>query len=228
MLHRQHSVIMEESIQTLEQTKLFDGIAKEDIQKLLKCTNARLIEYEKGEMVILEGSIVTDIGIILSGCGRSIKRDADGKTMIITLLDKGSLTGVLLAASKKRGSPVSVQAQNNLSTLFIPIENVICRCSKNCSAHNVFLHNYIDSLAEKALVLHDRNDCLIKPTVREKIRTYLIRISKEKESKTFTIPLDRNSMAEYLNIERSALSRELSKMKKDGLIDYYKNSFKLL
>ncbi len=228
MLQWQHNRSMEKYIEILQQTRIFNGIVKEDIEKILKCIHARQIEYEKGEMVIEEGSVVRDIGIVLSGHGRSIKQDVSGKTLIVTLLEKGSLIGVLLAASRERKSPVSVQAQDFLSVLSIPVEKVICPCTKACLKHNVLLHNYMDSIAEKALILHDRNDCLIKSTVREKILSYLIRVAREDESHTFTILLDRNSMAEYLNVERSALSRELSRMKKDGLIDYYKNSFKLL
>jgi CRP-like cAMP-binding protein len=78
------------------------------------------------------------------------------------------------------------------------------------------------------LVLHDRNDCLIKPTVREKVLTYLIKVATTQKNRTLTVPFDRSAMAEYLNVDRSALSRELSRMRKDGLIDFYKNNFRLL
>lgn len=200
----------------------------EEIEKILKCMYARFVEFEKDEMIICEGSEINDIGILLSGYGRSIKQDESGKTSIITLLKPGSFIGILLAASKNRKSPVSVQAQEHLSVLFIPIENFISGYINDCPKYNVLLRNYIDAIAEKAMILHDRNDCLIKSSVREKVLSYLKRVAKEEGSNTFTTPFDRNDMAEYVNVERSALSRELSRMKKDGIIDYYKNSFKLL
>ena len=90
------------------------------------------------------------------------------------------------------------------------------------------MKNYISIVAEKGLVLHERINCLLKPTVREKIMAYLLRVSREQARSSFQIPLNRNAMAEYLNVERSALSRELSGMKRDGLIDYHRNHFTLL
>ncbi|SMC23352.1 cAMP-binding domain of CRP or a regulatory subunit of cAMP-dependent protein kinases [Clostridium acidisoli DSM 12555] len=227
-MHRQHSITMIEHIEILKQTSLFYGIKMEEIEKILKCMYARFVEFEKDEMIICEGSEINDIGILLSGYGRSIKQDESGKTSIITLLKPGSFIGILLAASKNRKSPVSVQAQEHLSVLFIPIENFISGYINDCPKYNVLLRNYIDAIAEKAMILHDRNDCLIKSSVREKVLSYLKRVAKEEGSNTFTTPFDRNDMAEYVNVERSALSRELSRMKKDGIIDYYKNSFKLL
>ncbi|MCL2046106.1 MAG: Crp/Fnr family transcriptional regulator [Oscillospiraceae bacterium] len=219
---------MKEHIEDLAQTKLFFGIEPYEIAGLLTCVHARSAQYSKEEMIIQEGSHISDFGIILSGHGRSVKWDASDKLIIITLLEKGSEIGVLLAANPEQESPVSVQAQDEVSVLFIPYDALIARCDKTCPKHEMLLRNYIGIVAEKGLVLHERISCLLKPTLREKVMTYLIRVSREQRSQTFSIPLNRNAMSEYLNIERSALSRELSNMKRDGLIDYHRNSFKLL
>ena len=219
---------MKEYIEDLAQTKLFSGIEPKEIAGLLACVQARSAQYAKDEMIIEEGSRVSDFGVMLSGHGRSVKWDASDKLIIITLLQKGSEIGVLLAASPEQESPVSVQAQDDVSVLFIPYDCLIDRCKKACPKHEMLLRNYIGIVAEKGLVLHERINCLLKPTLREKIMTYLLRVSREQRSLTFSIPLNRNAMSEYLNIERSALSRELSYMKRDGLIDYHRNSFKLL
>lgn len=150
----------------------------------------------------------------------------DGQINNHNLLEKGSEIGVILAASSEHKSSVSVQVQDDVSVLLIPFDRVFVRSEKACPWHDKLLRNYISVVAEKGLVLHERIDCLLKPAAREKIMAYLIHVSHEQQSRTFSIPLNRNTMAEYLNIERSALSRELSIMKKDGLIDYYKNCFK--
>ena len=217
-----------EHIEFLAQTNLFSGIKPKEIAGLLHCVNARSVQYAKDEMIIEEGSKVYDFGVMLSGNGRSIKWDASDKLIIITLLEKGSEIGVLLAANPGHESPVSVQAQDDVSVLLIPYDRLITRCKKACPKHEILLRNYIGIVAEKGLVLHERINCLLKPTVREKILTYLLGVSREQQSRTFSIPLNRNAMSEYLNIERSALSRELFYMKRDGLIDYYRNSFRLL
>ena len=218
---------MTEYIKDLAQTKLFSGIGSEEITRLLDCIHARLAHYSKGETIIEESSRVYDFGVMLSGHGRSIKWDASDKVIIITLLQRGSELGVLLAANPEHESPVSVQAQDDATVLHIPYDCLVARCKKACPSHETLLKNYIGIVAEKGLVLHERISCLLKPTLREKIMTYLLRVSREQRSRTFSIPLNRNAMSEYLNIERSALSRELSYMKRDGLIEYHRNSFKL-
>ena len=106
----------------------------------------------------------------------------------------------------------------------IPIENIIARCSANCKKHDVLLRNFFDSLAEMALHLHDRNDCLIKLKVREKVLTYLIRQSKLKGSNTFSIPFDRSAMADYLNVERTSCNEpyDVDKLMNDEILQVAK------
>lgn len=218
---------MNDYLEDLAQMKLFSGIAPEEIAELLDCLQARRVQYGSGEMIIEEGSRVRKFGVMLSGHARSIKWDTSDRVIILTLLEKGSEIGVLLAAQPEKESPVSIQAQDNVTVLMIPYDRVLASCARACPKHARLLRNYISIVAEKGLVLHERIDCLLKPTVREKILTYLLRISREQKNDSFQIPLNRNAMSEYLNIERSALSRELSNMKRDGLIDYHLNSFTL-
>lgn len=123
---------------------------------------------------------------------------------------------------------MSVQAIEPLEVLFIPINSILRPCTNLCKSHEQLLGNLFDSIAERALELHDRNDCLIMPTIRDKVLTYLTKVMRETGTETFTIPFDREAMAEYLDVDRSALSRELAWMKRDGLIDFYRNKFKLL
>lgn len=219
---------MNEYIDTLKDTNLFSGIELQEIDRLLNCLCTKYVRYAKGDYIIEEGDKVFDFGIILSGHGRAIKWDSSDRLTIISLLKKGSEIGVILAASVNHKSPVTVQAQDDILVLQIPFERVLARCEKGCLWHDRLLRNYINIVAEKGLVLHERIDCLLRPTIREKILTYLWRVSREQQKRTFTIPMNRNAMAEYLNVERSALSRELSYMKRDGVIDYHKNMFRLI
>ncbi len=214
-------------IEDLVHTKLFSGIPPAEMPGLIDCIHAQRVDYVKGDFIVEEGRNVYDFGIMLSGRGQSIKWDAADRLIIITLLEKGSEIGVMLAANPDHKSPVSVQAQDEVSVLRIPYDRIIERCPKGCPKHERLLRNYIAIVAEKGLVLHERIDCLLKPTVRDKILTYLQRVSHEQKSRTFSIPMNRNAMADYLNVERSALSRELSHMKRDKLIDYHRNSFRL-
>lgn len=213
--------------ETLLRSKLFAGIAEDRLTELLPCLGAVRREYAGGAVVIREGEQVQDVGLVLSGHARSLKKVDGGPPLIISLQERGSFLGVLLAASRERKSPLTVEAQDALCVLFFPAECLIFPCEKNCADHALLLRNFLDSVAEMSLTLNDRIECLIRPSVREKITAYLSRVSKERGSREFSIPLDRSAMARYLNVERSALSRELSRMKAEGLLDYRKNVFSL-
>ena len=212
----------------LRKTHLFAGIAEEAIEGLLGCVRAAKKTYRPGELILQEGEQVSSFGLVLSGAGRAVKEDREGRPVIITLLRPGSEIGVILAASRGHRSPVSVQAQESMTVLTIPFDAMMARCPKACGSHDRLLQNFIGIVAEKGLVLHERIDCLLKPTVREKVLAYLLRVSAEQESRCFSLPLDRAAMAEYLNVDRSALSRELSRKRADGLIEFSKNRFCLL
>ncbi|MEK4044150.1 Crp/Fnr family transcriptional regulator [Paenibacillus sp. FSL H8-0048] len=216
------------NLDSLCQSRLFSGIAPDDIPQMLNCLSATQKEYTKDEMVVREGDFVDDIGIILQGTAQSTKLSPTGKQIIVSLHYPGGYTAVLTAASRGRRCPMSVKAIEPLEVLLIPIQNILSPCTKLGRAHEQILGNLFDSIAERALELHDRNDCLIMPTIRDKVLTYLTRVMRETGTETFTIPFDREAMAEYLDVDRSALSRELAWMKRDGLIEFYRNEFRLL
>lgn len=215
-------------IEALAQSHFFNGIDRNDIEKLVKCLHAEFRQYEKNETVVPLGSVFDKVGIILSGTAKSFNTDISGKEYVVTFMGKGYYIGVLLAASRGRKSPVTVVASEALSVLFFSASNISGVCQNACESHMRLMRNFLDATSEKALNLLDRIDCLLKPTIREKVLAYLTKFAAENESRLFLIPHDRAALAEYLGTDRSALSRELGKMKQDGLIDYYKNTFKVL
>lgn len=121
---------------------------------------------------------------------------------------------------------MSVQAAEPAGVLSLPYERLLVPTGH--PDHPALLRNLLDGLAEKALVLHDRNDCLIKSSVREKVLTYLSKESARTGSQVLRISMNREELAAYLNVDRSALSRELSRMQRDGLIAYHRSCFRLL
>ena len=219
---------MKDYLHDLSKMKLFSGMKTNEIEKLLDCLEAKLVHYASGEFIIEEGDNIHTFGIMLSGHARSIKWDSSDRIIILTLLEKGSEIGIMLAAQPEKESPVYVQAQEDVTVLQISYDLMFTNPVKVCLKYEIFLRNYIAIVAEKGILLHERITCLTKTTVREKILTYLYDISHKQKSSVIQLPLNRNALSEYLNIERSALSRELSNMKKDGLIDYHLNTFKLL
>lgn len=211
----------------LLKTKLFESIDADGIREVLSCTGARMASYGKNATMITEQSEIKDIGVILSGHAYAYKQDLSGRRIIIAHHVSGSVFGDVLSASANQKSPVAVTAAESVSAILIPFEKVVRRCAKSCERHERLLLNLLNILSCKYFELHERMNCIIRPTLREKILFYL-KGASEKSGDAFTIPFDRAALAEYLNADRSALSRELSAMKKEGLIDYYKNSFCLL
>ena len=206
---------------------LFAGIPQENIQSLLYCIRAKQETYSKNQTIISQGEKVSNFSILLSGQARSLKLDAEGRQVIVTLIRPGGMIGIILAAVAEEPSLVEVVAEKDSQLLSIPFAGIrdSCRCGGTCSGRERLIANYISLLARKALELHERIDCLLEPTVRSKILTYLHRFAAEEASAKVTLPFDREGMAEYLNVDRSALSRELSRMKSEGLIDYHKSVF---
>jgi CRP-like cAMP-binding protein len=193
---------------------------------LADCIGARRVSYKKDAFAIGEGDRVGEFGVLLSGEGRSVHWDESGRGFLVTPLTPGSVFGVLVAANPARGSPVSVQMSQDSQALRIPFERLLTRCERH--AHDRLLRNYLRIVAEKGLALHERMQCLLRPTVRARILGYLSQVSREQGKTMFRIPFRRGELALYLNVERSALCRELSRMKRDGLIDYHLGTFKLL
>lgn len=222
-----HRTFEDGHVGILLNTRLFEGIDADGVRAVLSCSSARMAFYGKNATIIAEQSEIKDIGVVLSGQAHASKQDLSGKRVIISHLSSGSVFGDVLSASVNQKSPVTVTAAEPVSAILIPFEKVIRRCAKSCGRHERLLLNFLNILSCKYFDLLERISCIIRPTLREKILFYLSGMSGN-SGDAFTIPFDRAALAEYLNADRSALSRELSDMKKEGLIDYYKNSFRLL
>ena len=211
---------------------LFDGMTEEERETLLVCLKARVKHYGKGETLLWESENIEWVGIVLSGMVEASKLDISGKRLVISRLGCGKLIGDILSLHPERQSPATVTALESVTVLSIPAVKLLEPCQKQCESHNKLIRNLLISVSEKYFEIQDRILYLTRPTIRDKLVTYLKRASEDtalaRGSRIFAIPYDRAALAEYLNVERSALSRELSAMKRDGLIDYHKNNFRLL
>ena len=204
--------------------ELFRGLDNTEIKQVCDCFGITVGEYDKGEGVVYQGERLSHFMVVLEGTANSYKTDIHGKWFTVSVINRGGYIGAFLAGDSSRTSPVAVTAQSKLTVLFVPFDKVVQQCERNCKAHTKVTANFIAGISAKAMLLFERIDCLIKPTIREKVMAYLSQFGCSQVQ----VPFDREGLAEYLNVERSALSRELSKMKKDELIDYNKNNFTIL
>lgn len=214
---------------------LFAQIQQEDYPHLLSCVNAMHKQYGSDEYLWLNEDKVTSLGIVLSGSLEIIKENAAGQKHIIDFISAGQIFGEGIICTKDKISPVSVLSREDSHILFLPFDKVIRPCGHSCGFHHQLTQNMITILGEKNKMLSRKIELLALKGMREKLATYLLyeqlrfqNNSSSKDTFSFSITPNRNELADYLNVSRSSMCRELSRMKDEGLIDYYQNTFKIL
>lgn len=219
---------MKDDYKILNQVSLFQGIHAEDHRAILDCLGAVEKTYAKNQIIILAGDEITSLGIILNGSVQVIREDIVGNRMIVAKLEEGEIFGETLASAGVDASPVSVFASEPCKIIWIAFQRIVTPCNNVCEFHSTLLTNILKLLARKNIYLNNKMELLSKRSIREKILGYLDLQMEGNNSKSIEISLNRSDLADYLCIDRSALSRELSKLKEDGVIDFYKNYFKIL
>lgn len=218
---------MEPYLPLLQTTSLFSGIEAGDLHALLCSLGAVVRAYGKGEIIILAGQPNRSIGIVLSGSIEAVRPAPDGSQVPITHMGPGGVFGDVLGGSSL-SSPVTVTARDACEVLLVPYGRLLALDSGSSPAHHRALQNLVRTISDKYFLLSRRVDLLVLKTLRAKVCAYLLGEAERAGSLTFTVPFTRIQLADYLNCDRSALSRELSLMQREGLLDTYKSSFKLL
>ena len=220
-----HKFAMKNYLSLLCSTSLFNGLTAEELQTLLSQLGAVVRSYGKGEALVLAGEPSRRVGIVLNGELEAYRPGPQGARIPITHMELGGVFGDVLGGSS-RTSPVTVVASAPCEVLLIPYEQLLL--SDGSPAHQLALRNLVRTISDKYFSLSRRVDLLVLKSLRAKVCAYLLSESERAGSLTFSIPFSRIQLADYLNCDRSALSRELSQMQRDGLLDTYKSSFKLL
>lgn len=196
-----------------------------DIDSALALLLAKKNEYTKNSIVVSAGETLERFGLVLSGTIQVSFSDIDGNAVIMANVTSGETFGESLCWLGVPEIPVSISAFTDASVLWLS-PKALKQGESSDIAHEL-QNRFSSMLAQKTLAMNDRVQILSKPTIREKIVTFLSQYSNRSGSKTFSVPFDRETLALYLGVNRSALSRELSNMQRDGIIEYYKNSFKI-
>ncbi len=208
-------------------TPLFRGILAEDISTMLACLDARRRTFDQGEFVLREGDQVRAIGLVLEGSVRIERTDAWGTRSIMARASFGETFAEAYACIPGATLGVDVVAAEPCCVLFMDTRRVLRTCPSSCSFHSRLIENLLGALASKNLKLSRKIVDITPRTIRERVLSYLSAQSRQAGSRSFTIPFDRQQLADYLCVERSALCHELAKMRREGIIDYHKASFRL-
>ena len=204
---------------------LFEGI--DDLDAMLKCLGAETRQADKDEIILLTGDRPQYVGVVLSGLLHIVREDYDGDRTLVAAVNPGEVFAESLCCAGVAESPVTVVAAADATVLLLRFERVLRTCHNACVFHHRLIENMLRLVAEKNLFLQTRIEIMALKSVRAKVLRYLESFAP-KRGQGFNIPFNREEMAEYLCVERSALSHELARMKRDGLIDYRKNQFVLL
>jgi len=218
---------MKELISLCKTASLFRQIPEADLAALLTCIGARAVPYARDACLLMAGDRPCFIGVLLTGTAQIVRESADGSRTIIAALSAGDYFAEALCCAGVDESPVSVFATADSLVLQLAFEKMVCPCTKACGFHAQLTKNMLSILAQKNIFLQSRMEALSQKTLRRKILTYLTSMAGQ-QGDNFAIPLNREELADYLCADRSSLSHELMRMKKDGLIDYKKNQFTLL
>ena len=210
------------------QTPLFVGIGAEDRKTMLHCIGYHVSRYRKGDIVAFEAENIRHIGIVLSGSVDMIKEDLwGGKTMLVRI-HPSEVFGETFACGEDSLSCVTFAVSQDAEILFLPFDRVMHSCTMACAFHHRLIENMVRIIAKKNRDLMQKLEVVSKRTTREKLLTYLSLQAQIRGTRYFEIPLGRIELAEYLCVDRSAMTRELARMKDEGLIDYDRNRFRIL
>ncbi len=204
---------------------LFRGLAPEDVAAFLKAARCRFTGFPRGGILLSQGDSVTAAGVLLSGRIKAYRLDRQGAESLQSVLSPGGMFGDILMATDGGKSPVTVEAMEDARVLFVPFDSIMAAPGELGNRLRV---NLLHELSSRYWTLTRKVRYLSERSLRGRIALFLLDAAKDQGGLTFTLPMTREAMASLLGVNRSALSRELSRMEKDGLLAVYRGSFRLL
>lgn len=219
---------MKQYIPVLRKTKMFSGVGDEEIESMLSCLNARVQHYKKGEYVLRTGGHLRDILILVKGSLHIQKDDYWGNRSLLGQLGAGEMFGEAYVAPESGALMNDVVAVEDSAVMFFDLQRLLTTCSSACRFHAAVVQNLFFAISEKNRKLVQKLGHMSKRSTREKLISYLSEEAKRQNSAWFSIPFNRQQLADFLSVDRSAMSNELCKMRDEGLLRFDKNHFELL
>ena len=217
---------MRTTFEILKNNPIFQGIAFTDFEQVLNCLSANTASYKKNDFILTTGEAVSFVGLVLSGSVQVIKEDMEGHISIITELGASEVFAEVFACAEMTKSPFTVQAVEDSEILLMNYKRILSTCTSACPFHARLIENMLRLIARKNIMLHQKNEILSKRTTREKLLAFFE--MQRGAERTFTIPYNREELAQYLCVDRSAMSSELCKMRDQGIIKFHRSAFEML
>ncbi len=211
----------------LSQTKMFSETSEFDCQAMMFCFKTRFKTFDKNEQIVSQGDDMEDVVLIVKGGANVENIDKMGNISILMRLKKGDVYGLESAYAGDQVFKDSLIATEKTLVLFLNKHRLITPCSNRCKRHDMVVKNLMQMIAERNINLLDKLSHMSKKSIRDKLLSYFSSVRKESDSNYFEIPFNKTELANYLSVDRSAMSTELSKMRDEGLIDFEKNKYLL-
>lgn len=219
---------MKKYVPILMKTQMFAGVGDDEVSAMLSCLDARLYNYKKGEYVLRQGEHLNDIVVLVEGTLHIQNDDYWGNRSILGQIAVGEMFGEAYVAPESGALLNDVVAMEDSTVIFFDVRRILTTCSSACRFHAMVVQNMFFAISGKNRKLVQKLGHMSKRSTREKLISYLSEEAKKHNSATFTIPFNRQQLADFLSVDRSAMSNELCKIRDDGLIEFDKNSFRLL
>lgn len=219
---------MKKYFEILRKCPLFAQIGDDNLIAMLGCLGAKVEFFDKKYTILMEGNPARYIGIVLSGYAQIVQVDYFGNRSIVSGIGPAELFGEAFACAEIPSLPVSVIAAEPCEVMLIECSRILHTCSNSCGFHQRLIFNLMRDLATKNILFHQKLEITSKRTTREKLTAYLMLQAKKEKKNSFDIPFDRQELADYLEVDRSGLSAEIGKMKKEGIIENHRKHFVLL
>lgn len=219
---------MKRYVNVLKNTQLFAGVGEEEIETMLNCLGATLHEYKKGEYVFRAGEHIHNLTVLVKGNLHIQKDDYWGNRAILGSVAVGEMFGEAYVSPDSGTLLNDVVAVEDSSVMFFDIHRILSVCPSACKFHSLTVKNLFFAISEKNRKLVAKLGHISNRTTREKLLSYLSDEAKRNKSASFSIPFNRQQLADFLSVDRSAMSNELGKMRNEGLIQFHKNHFILL
>ena len=218
---------MKKYIEILKKTKLFVGIGDGDIEAMLSCLGATVRSFKKGEYVFHEGEKIQFITVLLEGCILVQRDDYWGNRSIINRIGMGEMFGEAYATPGSGELLNDVVAIEESTVMFFDVLRILTVCPSACRFHSLTVQNLVCAISEKNRSLVAKLGYMSNRSTRGKLLAYLSDEAKKQHSSSFEIPFNRQQLADFLSVDRSAMSNELCKMRDEGILKFEKNKFTL-
>ena len=218
---------MKKFIPVLKRTQMFSGVGADEIACMLSCLSARLCNFKKGEYVLRQGEHLSDIIVLTEGNLYVQKDDYWGNRSILGQIAIGEMFGEAYVAPESGALLNDVVAVEDSTIIFFDVKRIITTCPSACRFHSMVVQNLFFAISEKNRKLVQKLGHMSKRTTREKLISYLSEEAKRHNNAKFVIPFNRQQLADFLSVDRSAMSNELCKMRDEGLLEFDKNCFRL-